>query len=121
MQDILTGSVKLIEIIEKEKLSLTNFLKKYSDLFTGMNTGTLIAQEYRMKGEFSEKSYVFLVGSYIYYLVERKPVIWLERRRYARFTHYEELFQRTLSSDPLRRFTSLYELKAYLLEMQKEL
>ena len=73
-----------------------------------------------MKGEFSEKSYVFLVGSYIYYLVERKPVTWLERRRYARFSKYEELFQRTLSSDPLRRFTSLYELKAYLLKMKRD-
>lgn len=121
MQDILTSAVKLIEIIEKENLSLSDFLKKYSDLFTGMSTGSLIAPEYRMKGEFSEESYVFLVGSYIYYLVERKPVTWLERRRYARFTHYEEIFQRTLSSDPLRRFTSLYELKAHLLKMQKEL
>ena len=119
MQEILQKSLKLIEMMEKGKISVREFIQNHAEYFSGMRTGTLIAPECRNIQEYSEKAYIFLIGSYIYYLLENKAVTWFERRRFAKFLHYQELFQRTLCSDYRRRFSSLSELKNYLNFLEK--
>ena len=114
MEEILQKSLELIEMMEQEKLPVRKFIQNHAEYFSGMRIGTLIAPECRNIQEYSEKGYIFLIGSYIYYLSENKAVTWLERRRFAKFSHHQELFQRTLSSDYWRRFSSLSELKKHL-------
>ena len=114
MEEILQKSLKLIEMMKREKLPVRDFIQNHAEYFSGMRTGTLIAPECRNIQEYSEKAYIFLIGSYIYYLSENKAVTWFERRRFAKFSHHQELFQRTLCSDYRRRFSSLSELKKYL-------
>lgn len=114
MEEILQKSLELIEMMEKEKISVRGFIQNHAEYFSGMRTGTLIAPECRNIQKYSEKAYIFLIGSYIYYLSENKAVTWFERRRFAKFSHHQELFQRTLCSDYRRRFSSLSELKKYL-------
>ena len=119
MEEILQKSLKLIEMMEQEKLPVRDFIQNHAEYFSGMRTGTLIAPECKNIQKYSEKGYIFLIGSYIYYLSESKPVTWFERRRFAKFPYHQELFQRTLCSDYRRRFSSLSELKNYLKFLQK--
>ena len=119
MEEILQKSLELIEMMEKGKISVRGFVQNHAEYFSGIRTGMLIAPECRNIQEYSEKGCIFLIGSYIYYLSENKAVTWFERRRFAKFSHYQELFQKTLCSDYRRRVSSLSELKNYLKFLEK--
>ena len=120
MQEIIQKSLEIITLMEQEKLPVREFIQNHAEYFSGMRTGTLIAPECRNQNQYSEKGYIFLIGSYIYYCLEGKPATWFERRRFAEFSHHKELFQKTLFSDFRRRFSSLSELKYYLKNITKE-
>lgn len=121
MKKIFNDALMIITAMEREKLPVRLFLEHNADFFTAMDRHSLSPPECREYDRYSETAYVFLIGSYLYQRIEGKPVTWLERRRFASYDHYPELFSRTLCSYPKRRFQSINELKAYLTEvMQNE-
>lgn len=114
MKNIIDSAIRIIKKMEREKLPVRAFIAKYQELFAGVDKRSLIPPECREHDIYTETAYVFVVGSYIYQHIECRPVTWFERRRFAEFQHYPELFKRTLSSSPKRRFQRLSELKEYL-------
>lgn len=119
MKYIFENAVKIICIMGKEHLPVRKFIAVYSSDFEPVNLKNLIPPEYMEHDRFTESAYVFVVGSYIYQMIEKRPVTWLERRRFAEYPHLAELFSKTLSCNPNRR-TSLSELKKYLEEVEIE-
>lgn len=117
MKKIFNDALMIITAMESEKLPVRLFLEHNADFFTAMDRHSLIPPECRGYDRYSETAYVFLIGSYLYQRIEGKPVTWLERRRFASYYHYPELFSQTLCSYPKRRFQSINELKAYLTEV----
>ena len=119
MKQIIKDALQIIAIIEHEKVSVRGFLKKYAAYFANVDPHSLIPPECREQDCFRESAYVFVTRSYIYQMFFTKPITWLERRRFARYPHFSELFSRTLCGHPDRRFQSLDELKNYLEEVQQ--
>ena len=113
------NAIKIIEIMEREKLPVREFITTYSEKFKPTNLNNLIPPECMEHDRFTESAYVFVVGSYLYQMIEKRSVTWLERRRFAKYLHFAELFCKTLSCNPKRR-TSLSELKKYLEEVEIE-
>jgi len=101
-----------------EKIPVRDFIQKYAEYFSDIPIGSLIAPECRNIKKYSKSGYIFLIGSYIYFRSENKPVTWFQRRRFAEFHHYETLYQKTISIS--RRFQNLKELKLYLRSLQEE-
>lgn len=120
MKYIFENAIKIICAMEKEKLPVKKFIAVYSSDFEPVNLQNLNPPECRENDCFTESAYVFVVGSYIYQMIEKRPVTWLERRRFAEYPHFAELFCKTLCSNPKRRFQSLDELKKYLEEVEIE-
>lgn len=118
MNNIFDNAIKIIEIMEQEQLSVREFITAYSSNFEPANLQNLIPPECREHDFYSESAYVFVIGSYIYQMTEKKTVTWFERRRFAEYPHFAELFIKTLSCNPKRR-TSLSELKKYLEEVKQ--
>lgn len=114
MEEILHKALEMIARMEIEKLSIRVFIKQHPAFFENMQTASMIAPECRTSECYSESGYVFLIGSYIYYLSEGRPATWFERRRFAWFSDCASLYKRTLCSCPRRRFQSIGELKSYL-------
>lgn len=119
MKNIFDNAIKIIEIMERKQLPVRKFIAVYSSSFEPINLKNLIPPECREHDRFTESAYVFVVGSYLYQMIEKRSVTWLERRRFAEYPHFAELFCKTLSCNPKRR-TSLSELKKYLEEVEME-
>lgn len=113
MENILKNSLEIISVMEKEKLSVREFMRQNSEFFEPVMTSSLIAPECRNSDIYMESGYIFLIGSYIYFKSEGKPVTWFERRRFAKFkeNRFEKVFRKTLCSNAARRFVCLKELK----------
>lgn len=120
MKYVFENAIQMICIMEHEQLPVREFLAAYSANFEPVNLQNLIPPECREHDNFAESAYVFVIGSYLYQMIEGKPVTWLERRRFAQYPHFMELFCRTLCSNPKRRFQSLNELRKYLEEVETE-
>lgn len=113
MENILKNSLEIISVMEKEKISVREFMRQNSEFFEPVMTSSLIAPECRNSDIYKESGYIFLIGSYIYFKSEGKPVTWFERRRFAKFeeSRFEKVFRKTLCSNAVRRFGYLKELK----------
>ena len=120
MNRIFKQSLNLISIMENEKLSVRDFIRKYEEYFSEIPAGSLIAPECRNIQKYQESGYIFLIGSYIYFKSEDEPVTWFQRRRFAEFHQYETLYRKTIRTSISRRFQSLKELKIYLENLQEE-
>lgn len=120
MKYFFENAIKMICIMEHKRLPAKEFIAAYSANFEPANLQNLIPPECREHDDFAESAYVFVIGSYLYQMIEGKPVTWLERRRFAKYPHFTELFCRTLCNSPKRRFQSLNELRKYLEEVEKE-
>lgn len=118
MKEIINDALKIIAIIECEKLPVREFLTKYTDYFTDVDQHSLIPPECREHDRYSEAAYIFVIGSYLYQRIEGKPVTWMERRRFAKYEHCPGLFRQTLCSNPKARFQRISELKHYLEEVE---
>ena len=112
--------LKLIAVMESEKLPVKAFILNHPEYFSDIPIGSLIAPECRNIQNYRESGYIFLIGSYIYFKSENKPVTWFQRRRFAEFHHYETLYRKTISTNLSKRFQSLEELKIYLENLQEE-
>ena len=117
LQECVCKAMELISVLQKESVSPAAFLKRHVPFFSGIPLWSLLAPECRQKAVYTESSYVYLIGSYLYFQWERKPVTWLERRRFAVFPSHSEFYQKTLCSNWKRRFQTLQELQEYLLQM----
>lgn len=117
LQECVCKAMELISVLQKESVSPAAFLKWHVPFFSGIPLWSLLAPECRQKAVYTESSYVYLIGSYLYFQWERKPVTWLERRRFAVFPSHSEFYQKTLCSNWKRRFQTLQELQEYLLQM----
>lgn len=102
MKYIFKNAIQIIRIMEHERLPVRKFISAYSENFEPVNLKNLIPPECREHDNFAESAYVFVVGSYIYQMIEKKDVTWLERRRFSRYSHFTELFCKTLCSNPKR-------------------
>jgi len=120
MKYVFENAIQMICIMKHEQLPVRKFIAAYSANFEPANLQNLIPPECREYDNFAESAYVFVIGSYLYQMIEKKSVTWLERRRFAKYPHFTELFCRTLCSNPKRRFQSLNELKKYLEEVKTE-
>lgn len=114
MNEALQNAFTLIEYMETENLPIRMFIKKHGGFFQEMKTGMLLAPECKVLDCCLESSYIFLIGSYLYYKTEGSYATWFERQRFAEFTHFSGLYSRTLCSSPERRFQTLAELKDVL-------
>ena len=103
----------------REVMGLQECVRQAMELISvlGIPLWSLLAPECRQKAVYTESSYVYLIGSYLYFQWERKPVTWLERRRFAVLPSHSEFYQKTLCSNWKRRFQTLQELQEYLLQM----
>lgn len=117
LQECVRQAMELISALQKESVSPAVFLKQHVSFFSGIPLWSLLAPECRQKAVYTESSYVYLIGSYLYFQWEGKPVTWLERRRFAVFPSHSEFYQKTLCSNWKRRFQTLQELQEYLLQM----
>lgn len=117
MKSIINDALAIISMIEREQLPVREFLRNHAAFFADMDRHSLIPPECRNHDHYSESVYVFVIGSYLYQRIEHQPVTWFERRRFAEFKRYGELFSRTLCSNPNRRFQRICELKQYLTRM----
>lgn len=117
LQECVCQAMELISVLQKESVSPAAFLKRHAPFFSGIPLWSLLAPECRQKAVYTESSYVYLIGSYLYFQWESKPVTWLERRRFAVFPSHSEFYQKTLCSNWKRRFQTLQELQEYLLQM----
>ncbi|MBR4626120.1 MAG: hypothetical protein IKO47_00175 [Ruminococcus sp.] len=118
--NVFSKAEDIIEIIKAEKLTLLQFLDKYCTVFKDIPRGSLIAPEYRYRDSYSEKAFVFLIGSYVYYSLYQKPVTWLERYRFAEFSDYSVFFKKTICTDTSRRIGRLDELQKIITEISVE-
>ena len=116
MDNIFADALGIISKMEKEKVSPNTFIHNNIECFSDIPLGSLIAPECRLNNFYSEKAYVFLIGSYIYFRVFAKTVTWFERHRFAEFPMYSELFRRTVCAEIERRIASLDELKKIILK-----
>lgn len=118
MKQIINDALKIIAIMEHERLSVRGFLTKYADYFAEVDQHSLIPPECREHDHYSEAAYIFVIGSYLYQRIEEKPVTWMERRRFAKYAHCPELFKQTLCSNSNARFKRISKLKQYLEEVE---
>ena len=114
MKKTIEKALMIIDIMEKQKVSPRIFAEYNMSLFEDCSKRELIAPESRYSNEYSEKAYVFMIGSYIYRKVYKKPVTWNERKRFAMFPVYNEFFSRTVCASTANRIASLELLKRTL-------
>lgn len=115
--DIISECLKIIEHIEKLKISVRDFIALYRNkYFSETDMKSLIAPENNKYSGYSEKEYIFLIGSYMYFNLYNKPVTWFERRRYAKFNDdkFETFFRKTLCIYVPSRFENLDEMKRFM-------
>ena len=74
LQECVRQAMELISVLQKESVSPAAFLKRHASFFSGIPLWSLLAPECRQKAVYTESSYVYLIGSYLYFQWERKPV-----------------------------------------------
>lgn len=113
MKKIFEKSLKIIGLMEQEQVAVMEFIQYNISYFSDIPLSSLIAPECRNCNDYKESSYIFLIGSYIYFSIYHNPVTWFERRRFAVFkdAEYEELFRKTLCCNVNNRFDCISDLK----------
>jgi len=113
VKKIFEKSLKIIGLMEQEQVAVMEFIQYNISYFSDIPLSSLIAPECRNCNDYEESSYIFLIGSYIYFSIYHNPVTWFERRRFAVFkdTEYEELFKKTLYCNVNNRFDCISDLK----------
>ena len=115
--EAINNAISLIKMIEGFDRDILDFISDNSEFFSAIPVRSLIASEYISKKVISESAYIYLIGSFMYYSISGESVLWLHRRRFAKFCYSDDwntLFKKTLSSSPLLRFKTLEELTQYL-------
>ena len=113
---ILKTSLDIINLIPCYDYDILTFIHENIKYFSDIPTRSLLKNIYFHNGITDESSYIYLIGSYVYYRLTNNPVTWLQRRRFSD-SHFSDewniFFQRTLTYN-IKPFTHIKEVEEYI-------
>lgn len=115
-KEILKDTLDIINLIPSFDYDILTFIHENKKYFSDVPVRSLLLNSYIRTGITDESSYIFLIGSYIYYRFTNTPVTWLQRRRFADFHFSDEwniFFQKTLTYNN-KKFTHLKDIEDYI-------
>lgn len=116
-KEILKDVITIIEKIHSYDYDVKLFILDNDLFFSDIPVKSLLKYSYIKTGITDESTYIFLIGSYLYYRFTGNPLTWLYRRRFADFPFNDKrniFFKKAVTYDT-EKYTSIREVKEYIL------
>ena len=116
-KDLLKDIIHIIEKIRSYDYDVNLFIRENYTYFSDIPVKSLLKYSYIRTGITDESTYIFLIGSYMFYRFIGNPLTWLYRRRFADFPFNDEwnLFLKKTITYDTEKYTSIREVKEYIL------